>query len=193
MRFALALALLLLRAAPASAEWQIRPFVGAKFGAQTTFYYTDRAIEKKKLVLGVAGALVGEVLGIEMDFARLGGFFQSGLGGNVLRSSVTTLTGNVTMSLPRRLTEYTLRPYFVAGGGIMWLRNDQVANPFDFARDMPAMDLGGGVTGFLTRRIGLNWDVRHFRTVGEHPSAGVSDGPEQLSFWRANMALAIRY
>jgi hypothetical protein len=66
--------------------------------------------------------------------------------------------------------------------------------------DLPAestlttLDMGGGVTGFLTDRIGVSWDVRRFWTVaGKDQGQGLSFGPEQLSFWRASMALAFRY
>ena len=100
---------------------------------------------------------------------------------------MTTLTGNVTVALPKRLVEYTLRPYFVGGAGLMTVRIDQFNNLFDISKNLNAIDVGGGVTGFLTNRIGLNWEVRHFRSIGE------SQGPPELSFWRANMALAIRY
>jgi hypothetical protein len=58
---------------------------------------------------------------------------------------------------------------------------------------LPATDVGGGVTGFLSKRIGVNWDVRYFQSVGRGDQVGLSIGPEQLSFWRANMAIAIRY
>lgn len=182
-------------AMPAQAEWQIRPFIGAKFGTATTFFDTDQAIGKKKVAFGVAGGLLGDVLGLEADFARFNRFFESGTGGKVLKSSVTTLTGNLTVAVPRRLTEYTLRPYFSGGAGLMRVRKDEIVNEFDVIRSMTAIDLGGGVTGFLTPSVGLNWDIRHFRTVGGRDAAGVSvpDAPEQLSFWRANMALAIRY
>jgi hypothetical protein len=53
--------------------------------------------------------------------------------------------------------------------------------------------MGVGVTGFLTDRFGVSWDVRYFRSVGGGQSGAATLGPEQLSFWRANMALAIRY
>ena len=77
----------------------------------------------------------------------------------------------------------------------MLVRIDQNAATLDVSENMPTIDLGGGVTGFLTRRIGLSWDVRHFRTIrGRAEGVGLSiGGGEELSFWRANMALAIRY
>ncbi len=58
---------------------------------------------------------------------------------------------------------------------------------------LPEYHVGGGVTGFLTNRIGLSWDIRHIRSFRGEDGGGVSFGPEQLSFWRGVMALAIRY
>jgi hypothetical protein len=58
---------------------------------------------------------------------------------------------------------------------------------------LPAMDVGGGLAGFLSKRIGLGWDVRYFHSIGTGKEPFQSFGPEELSFWRANMAVAIRY
>jgi hypothetical protein len=49
------------------------------------------------------------------------------------------------------------------------------------------------VTGFLSRRIGLNWEARYFSSVSRNKARGVSFGEEQLSFWRASMGLVVRY
>lgn len=187
--------LLLGWSAPARAEWQLKPFVGLAFGGDTTFPDTELAAGKVHAILGVNGALIGEIVGIEADFSRASGFFQQSPGNrSVTRSNVTTLTGNVTVALPRRYSEYTLRPYFVGGGGLMHIRTENFLTPLSISDDAASMDLGGGVTGFLTRRIGVNWDVRHFRTVrGSDEGGAVDVVGGQLSFWRANMALAIRY
>src|SRR5213083_193155 len=113
----LALALLLVRPGSASAEWQIRPLLGVTFAGGTTFVDPEHAAGHPKIAIGVNGVLLGENIGIEGDFGRTPGFFQSGdePGGQqlVLGSSATTLTGSIVVALPRRLTQYTLRPYFV--------------------------------------------------------------------------------
>ena len=68
------------------------------------------------------------------------------------------------------------------------------ASLVEVADTLPAMSLGGGATGFLTERVGLSWDLRRFQSLsGMDGSRGVSLGPEELSSWRATMALAIRY
>jgi len=120
------------------------------------------------------------------------GFFSAGQN-KVVQSNVITLSGNVVVALPQRLAQYTLRPYFVGGGGLMHARSELFLDPLPVASTLPAFDVGGGVTGFLSERFGLNWDVRYFRSIGDgETDRGLSIGPERLSFWRATMALAIR-
>jgi hypothetical protein len=59
---------------------------------------------------------------------------------------------------------------------------------------VPVFDVGVGVVGFLTNRVGVSWDVRRFQSIGSDTgTVGVSLDDEQLSFWRATMALAVRY
>jgi len=190
----LTITLLLLWPARMSAEWQIRPFLGVSFGGDTTLIDLDHAAGSPNVVVGANGALLGDVIGVDVDFGRAPGFFQTGDQNLVRGSSVTTLMGNVVIAPPRHLTEYTLGPYFVLGAGLMRARSENINNilALAVASNLPAMDVGGGANGFLSDRIGLNWDVRYFWTVGGKELGGII-GPEQLSFWRASMGLVIRY
>ena len=193
-RWILALALGALSVpASAQAEWQVRPFVGLTFGTDTTIVADVEPPGKRKLVVGLAGAFLWDIFGIEADFSRSGGFFHSDSSAIITGSRLVTLSGNVTLALPRRMTEYTLRPYFVGGAGLMHVGIDQAVTTLSVSSNLTTTDLGGGVTGFITDQVGLNWDVRHFRAYGVPDAVGTSFGPEKLSFWRANMALAIRY
>ena len=177
-----------------SAEWHIKPFLGIAFGGDTTFVDVEDAAGSPNIVLGVSAVLLGEVVGLEVDFSHAPGFFESGVRALVVQSSVTTLGGSVVVALPRHLNEYGLRPYFVGGAGLMRVRIEHRLNVLDVADTLPAIQIGGGVTGFLTDRTGLSWEVRHFRTVrGTSVGRGLSFGPERLSFWRGTMALVIRY
>jgi len=175
--------------ARASAEWQIKPSLGVTFAGNTTFFPNVDA-GKSRLAVGVSGMLIGEVVGLEVDIGHTSGFFGTA-GGLVLSSGVTTFTGNVVLAMPRHLTKYTLRPYIVGGAGMMRVRIEDLADVIG-GDNLPTVDVGGGVTGFVTNRIGVSWDVRYFRS-GQGPVNGISLAPEQLSFWRANMALAIRF
>ena len=188
--------LLLVPTAPAAAqvstEWQVRPFIGVTFGGSTTLNDPDHAVGGANLALGVGASLLGNVFGVEGELSHAPGFFQKGEGGLVSSSRATPLTGNVIVGLPRTATEYTLRPYFVGGMGVMWARAVGVRNDVletDMTR--PAYDLGGGVSGALSNRTGLSWDVRYFRSfAGQEFPLGIEAEP--LSFWRANMAPVIR-
>jgi hypothetical protein len=198
MRAGLLALTLLLWPAQAFAEWQVRPFLGVSFRGDTTFVDLTGAAGRPSpnVVIGGNGAFLGNVIGIEADFGYAPGFFQSGDENVVRGNSATTLTGNIIITLPRRVSEYTLGPYFVAGLGLMHARIDDALDVLSVARTLPAMDIGGGVTGYLSARFGLIWDARYFRNLGGQLS-GISadpvDASEQLSFWRASMGLVIRY
>jgi hypothetical protein len=188
--------LFFLPAARASAEWQMKPFIGATFAGSSTYTLDLDGSTAKHPVVGISGTLLGEVLGVEAEVCHARGFFETDgpYSQLVLSSSATTLTGNVVVALPRRLAEYKLRPYFVGGGGLMRARIDDAKSLLPVSSNLASWDMGVGVTGFLSDRFGVSWDVRYFRSVGGNDQgAGLSTGPEQVSFWRANMALAIRY
>jgi hypothetical protein len=193
----LGLALWLLAPAPAAAEWQVRPFIGFTFGGATTFVDPEKAIGTQNAVIGVSGGWLGEVFGLEADFGRAPGFFQTddaAFPADVLTSAVTTLTGNVVVALPARVAGYGLRPYFSGGAGLMHIDSVGQFQILDVHRTLPTLSLGGGVTGFVTNRVGLSWDVRRLSTLrGEGETLGNSVGRERLSFWRATMAVALRY
>jgi hypothetical protein len=186
--------MLLFLSGPASAEWQIQPFGGLTFGGSTTFVDLENASGDANTVLGGRGVWLGNVFGLDADFGYAPGFFQSGNSHQVEKSGVTTLTGNVVVALPKRLAQYSLRPYFVGGAGLMHTRIDAALGAFQISKTAAVTDIGGGVTGFLTDRVGLNWDVRRFSSIrGKTEFNGDIFAPAQLSFWRASMALAFRY
>jgi len=192
-RASLAVMLLgLLGPAPAFAEWQLRPFIGATFGGGTTLIDLDQASGESKLTVGANAVWLGEFLGLEGDLGHTPGFFQSESRNLIVGSRVTTLTGNVVLALPKRLAQYSLRPYVVGGAGIMDARSDDGSGVLPVSRTLAALDIGGGVTGFFTNRVGVSWDVRYFRSLGAGDNNGISFGNEQLSFWRAMMAGVVR-
>ena len=186
--------LLLLSARTDAEDRQIRPFIGATLGGQTTFVDPENVVGKAKLAIGVSAVFLGEVFGAEVDIADAPGFFESNDKYLVRGSRVTTISGNVVVAAPHRLTEYSLRPYFVGGAGLMRVRTTTAFSVFDVSSVIPMLDVGAGVIGFLTNRVGVCWEVRRFQSVGSHAdNVGLSFGDEHLSFFRATMAVAIRY
>jgi len=178
-----------------AADREIRPFVGFTFAGNTTFVPNiTEAAGKVHATVGVDAAVLGEVFGVDFDLAHTPGFFQTGEANDLIISSgVTTVTGNVVIGLPRKWMEYTLRPYIVAGGGIMRVRALDYFGVVDVSQVKPAIDFGAGAVGFITHDVGVAWEVRRFQTVGNSELTGFSFGAEQVSFWRATMAVAIRY
>lgn len=181
--------------APAvAADKQIRPFIGSAFGGATTYIDPDNVVGRPNLAWGVSVVTLGEVVGFDIDFADAPGFFE-GDQHLVLSGHVTTLTGNVVVAAPRRLTEYVLRPYAVGGLGLMRIHRDDYFNVFTVNRVAPAFDVGGGILMFLTNRIGTSLEMRRFQTFdrqSDDPGLTVN-GVERTSFWRASVSLAIRY
>ncbi|RPI56889.1 MAG: hypothetical protein EHM55_03805 [Acidobacteria bacterium] len=189
-------ALVLMTSVTARAEWQIRPFIGFTFGSATSFVDPENAIDNENVVIGVSGGWLGEIFGFEADVGRAAGFFQTEEAPEplVLESAVTTLTGNAIVALPRRMAGYGLRPYFAGGAGLMHVDLLGRSGAIRTNRTLPVLSLGGGVTGFISNRVGLNWDVRRLSTFKrEGETLGNSLGEEHLSLWRATMAVALRY
>ena len=190
----LSLAVLLVPSRATAGERQIRPFVGVTFEGATTFVISEAAAGKPHAMIGGNAVWLREIFGIDVDLAHAAGFFQDDDPAHlVLSSGVTTLTGNIVVAVPARKTEYGLRPYFVGGAGLMRVRIDHAFGVLPVAKTSPAIDVGGGVLGFITNRIGVCWEVRRFTSLSRTTEQGLSIGAERLSFWRASMALAIRY
>jgi hypothetical protein len=186
--------LLLLSARASAEDRQIRPFIGATFGGGTTILDFAQVAGKANLVIGVSAVFLGEMFGTEVEIADVPGFFDSSDKSLLRGSRVTTFSGNVVVAAPHRMTEYSLRPYLVGGGGLMRVRTTTALNVFDISSITPMLDVGVGVVGFLTNRTGVSWEIRRFQSVGgDTGKVGLSWGDEHLSFWRATMAVAIRY
>jgi hypothetical protein len=207
----LAVALLLVVPVNAGAEWQFKPFLGFTFEPSTTLENDiehaaglslgpDAESQSSNVAFGAAVALVGDIFGVEGEWTQAPGFFQARDQALVASSSAQTFTGSLIVAVPRRIAQYSLRPYFVAGVGVMRLRSDGQP-PFSaliqIQETLAAIDLGGGATGFFNERIGVAWDLRYIRSVGGEttgdPSITTDGLAKQLSFWRANMALVLRY
>lgn len=183
---------LLLQPATAAAEWQFKPFAGVTFGGTYSFLQLDQVEKDKKFTLGGSATWLGNFIGIEGEYGYIPGYFETDSQDLVLGSSVSTLTGNVVLTLPRKMTRYTLRPYAVSGVGLVRVAYTEEFGVLTTSKSLGVFDVGGGVTGFVNDRIGLNWELRYFRSFGGDEGSGLSFGREQISFWRATMGVAVR-
>jgi len=191
---ALAIAALIHPSSARAADKQVRVYLGSTFGGATTFVDLEHAVGKPNAVVGAAVVTLGDMFGVDLDVADAPGFFQAGDEHLVLSSRVTTLTGNFVIAAPRRWTEYTFRPYLVSGAGLMRVRFDDYFGALKVSSVLPAWDVGGGAIAFVTNQVGVSWEVRRFQSLSRQTTErGVTFGEEKLSFWRASVALAIRY
>lgn len=179
----------------ASADWLFVPHIGAVFSGNTTIVDLDQGAGLKALTFGGSVAWVTDgIIGFEADVGNTPHFFERGTStALVLDSTVTTVTGNAILTLPLTVTRESLRPYVVGGIGLMHASSNVVAGIVSFDSNLLAMNLGGGVIGFVTPFTGVRFDLRHFRNLSPDGSATTTSGSTRLSFWRASAGVVIRY
>jgi hypothetical protein len=186
----------LLRPAPARADWNLAPFAGLKFSGDTTLLDVEDAAGKKKFVYGGTVTWLGRgIFGVEGDLAFVEGYFNGQPVENnqlVESSRLTTLMGNAVLAAPLSWTGFSLRPYLSGGFGLVRVRVTDVQGLVSRTRNLGGFNLGGGAVGFVTKRTGVKWDLRYVRGSGSN-EAGTAFGSPRIDFWRATMAVVIRY
>jgi hypothetical protein len=201
---AVACACLLAAPATASAEWHITPMIGLEFAGKTTIVDLDEGTGKRHPnVSGSVALLGGGILGAEGIFSLTPGFFQSGDGSPLFQpgesplvesSRVITVMGNVMVTVPRRWTEYFLRPYVSGGLGWMRVSKQETLEVFPTNLNLLGYNIGGGAIGFLTRNTGVRFELRYFSTVrGTDPgNPPVANGDVNLRYMTASIGVVIR-
>lgn len=185
----------------ASAEWWFTPFIGASFGgtAELSDVFEDNVDVdfERRLTYGASLTFVGDgAVGFELDFGYSPNFFETAtvddeefdLSGD---SNVTTLMANVVVGA----RSGAIRPY--ASGGIGLIRT-HVGDPEDFFDDVDTNDfgfnVGGGVGGFFTDRVGLRGDIRYFRSLqDEEPDDEFDLSIGSFKFWRATVGVIFSF
>lgn len=172
------------------------PFLGTAFAGETTFLDLDRGAGQTKVAFGASVALLSDgLLGLEADVGHSPRFFQGDVTPpRVLSSRVTTVSGNVIVAAPLALTRESLRPYVVGGLGLMQARTENAARVLPgLHNDLLGLTLGGGAIGLITPFTGMRFDVRHLKAVSGERGLLAREGTSRLSFWRASVALTVRY
>ena len=178
----------------AAADWLLMPFVGTSFGPETTFLIFEEGAGRK-LTLGGSVALIGDgFLGLEADVGHTPRFFEGDNPlGLVLTGRVTTVGGNVVITVPLSVVHESLRPYVVGGLGLMQARSKHAAGLFPVDRNLLGVTVGGGAIGFVSARTGLRFDVRHIKAASGANGPFARPDFSRLSFWRATVGLVFRY
>ena len=193
--------------AKASADWMLTPFVGITWGSGARFNDAIGNLDDEFESRGIYGASLtwmgAGVFGAELDFGWAPNFFTSS-GEDVEfdygDNNVTTLMGNLILGIPiGGQTGGGIRPYVTAGAGLI---KSKIDDPEDLLGDVDSSDwgfnVGGGVKGFFTDRVGIRGDVRYFRQFNDvdvDPDDGdvldVSVG--KVRFWRGTVGVIFRF
>jgi len=180
--------------ARAQTDLLIVPFFGMKFAANTSIALGEETVGDKKLTFGLSSMLLSDnFLGVEGDLEQTPQFFGPGLARTVSSSGVTTLTGNVIIAVPKAITQESLRPYVVAGMGLMHARLTTQVGLLDTKSNLLGLDIGGGVIGFISPRAGARFELRHFKNLTDDASGAVTIGGTKLRFWLLTAGLVLRY
>jgi len=183
---------LCLAPATASAEWIFTPFIGASFAAGTDNTDFDDIIDGSKMTYGGSLAWVGGgVFGFEVDFGYAPEYFEADDDDVDLvdSSNYTSLMANLMISAPRG----AFRPYGVAGVGMLKTFVDDFDDTFDVDRNALGFNIGGGVMGFFTDRVGIRGDLRYFRQMREADDDELDFDVTSFRFWRGTVGLSFRF
>ena len=190
--------------AKASADWLFTPFIGMNWGGNAGF--TDLAGDfedefEQKMNFGAQLSWMGAgVLGFEVDFGYSPNFFQDTAGDDDFEfgdSNVTTLMANLKVGVPfGGQTGGGIRPYASGGIGIIKSRIDDADDLFEVNSTNWGLNVGGGVAGFFSDNVGVQGDVRYFRSLEDTEAGGEDDfnlGFGSFSFWRGTVGLVFRF
>lgn len=182
-----ALMLILVHAvpSPAAADWFLTPYVGGAL-----FDITDSRFRPS---VGGSFLWFGPVAGVELDVNATPDFLKGANAIALEKSSLFSLMGNAVVQFPTRSNR--VKPYVVAGVGLMHTSATTVDGVVDSSRSHFGFNAGGGLTAFLSPRVGLRADVRYFRAVQSDDAAAESAalGLEPVQHVRAALGLTLRF
>jgi opacity protein-like surface antigen len=181
-----ALLLLVLTAAPARADWLITPFLGSAFGGATS---------SQHVIYGASAAWLSHgIVGVEIDGSLAPDLLDEddGVILGIADSNVTTLMGSIVVGAPLRRSG--VRPYAVAGAGLIRSRVSDADDIFDLDDNSFGINVGGGVHALVRKNVGLRADLRYFRGVRDNDSSNDIDLElGSFDFWRASVGATFRF
>jgi hypothetical protein len=192
------IALTLTTGVPAYADWYATPAIGWTFGTSAVVpaFPVDiqEGVDRKKLTLGGTGTLLGRgMFGIEGDFSLIFAPFQPNPEDLVKNGRVTTAAGNFVIATPLRFSGVGLRPYASAGPGLLRIAARDDSDTFSFARNMFALNVGGGVIGPLSEKRAVRFDLRYFRSLNGSDHTKTPPVEWSYSFWRASIGVMLKF
>jgi hypothetical protein len=75
---------------------------------------------------------------------------------------------------------------------LIWAEARDITSTFPIRSTMPAITLGGGAIGFLSNTVGVRFDLRYIRSLGEGDDRIAGTGA-RVRFWRGTVGLVLKY
>jgi opacity protein-like surface antigen len=192
-------------AAPARADVLFTPFLGVVFGGPLNNFDVNTLDDtfKQRFTFGGSVVVSGDSpFALEAEFSRSPNFFRFEGDDDPdfdLDSSIDTLMASVVIAPGGG----PVRPYFVAGAGLMRANLRSPGELFDeLSTNELGINLGGGVNVFFSDNIGLRGDLRYFRGLEQTDDDDPAEdddfidedfGLEDFHFWRATIGLTFRF
>ena len=186
--------------ATASAQqgWFFTPFVGGNFGGNASFADFDDLDDEveRRVDFGATVGWLGEGnIGWEVDFGYSPNFFENTAGDANFEfgdSNVTTLMANLLVGASS--LGVGVRPY--ASGGLGLIRSQISGGTFfnDLDTNDFGVNIGGGVQGYFSDRVGLRGDIRYFRSLADNePDDEFDLALSEFDFWRGTVGVTFRW
>lgn len=199
------LALAVFAGAPtkASADWLFTPYVGVNWGGTAGFNqlgsdFGEDEFERQANFGASLSWMGAGAIGFEVDFGYAPNFFQNTEGDGDFQfgdSNLTTLMANLKVGAPFGGQHGGgIRPYASGGVGLMKSRIDDADDLFNVDSTDWGFNVGAGVAGFFSDNIGLQGDVRYFRSLQDNDGGDDVDfGLGSLHFWRGTVGVVFRF
>ena len=188
---------------PAAADWLFTPFIGTTFGGSADF---DDGLPggdefERQFTYGLSLASMGAgVFGFELDFGYAPNYFETLVDTDddftfADDSNVTTLMASLKLGAPIGGQRGPgIRPYAVAGLGLIRTHAESVSNFFELNSNDFGMNIGAGLFGFFSDGVGIRADVRYFRTFQGDDEDDFPDFEQSdIDFWRASVGVTFRF
>ena len=170
------------------------PFMGLKFGGGTSIVDLEIAAGRRAFTMGGSIVLLDDgILGYEADFGYMPGYFERDSSLPLIKpgSYVLDLSGGLIAALPSSVTRGGLRPYVVAGVGLIHAQAADLLKVFVIRRTVPGYKLGVGAQGLLTNDVGVRFDLRHIRSFTGDDGSLARVG-RRISYSRLTIGLLLR-
>jgi opacity protein-like surface antigen len=182
----LAIGLTIGTATQARAQGFISPLIGYDFGGDAGCPNLNNC-EDKKLNASVSFGAMGNVFGVEEEFAYAPSFFGDAPG---LSSSVLTLMSNVLL-VPNL---GPVRPYVLAGIGLIKTHIElTTASVFTTDNNAFGWDVGGGLIGFVGDHVGVRGDLRYFHSFQDLTILGFTLGDSKINYGRVSAGVVLKF